>query len=296
MVRNTARNTRRRFLQSAASAPAAVLARPASSPAFQLSVMLWTLKGSFDRRLEAAAQAGLPSVQLVAEYVDWDDAEYRRVRQLGRSLKVGVDALVAQPDWRKRPVTLVDPAHRDGFLADVRRALGAARKLDCPRLILMSGDERPGVPRPLQYSSLIEGLKRGGELAAKENVTLILEPLNSLVNHPGYFLSSGVEGLEAIKQVDNPHVKLLFDIYHQQVQEGNIIDTFTRNIQHIAVFHVADCPGRHDPGTGELQYANIYRAIAKAGFQGHVAMEYLPLGEQVASLTQAVADLRKAVA
>ncbi len=290
-----ARNTRRRFLQTAAAAPAAVLARPASSPAFQLSVMLWTLKGSFDRRLEAAAQAGLPSVQLVAEYVDWDDAEYRRVRQLGRSLKVGCDALVAQPDWRKRPVTLVDPAHRDGFLADLRRALSAARKLDCPRIILMSGDERPGVPRPLQYSSLIEGLKRGGELAAKENVTLILEPLNSRVNHPGYFLTSGVEGLEAIKQVDNPHVKLLFDIYHQQVQEGNIIETFTGNIQHIAVFHVADCPGRHDPGTGELHYANIYRAIAKAGFQGHLAMEYLPLGEQVASLTQSVADLRQAV-
>ncbi len=290
-----ARNTRRRFLQTAAGAPAAVLAPPASAPAFPLSVMLWTLKGSFDRRLEAAAQAGLPSVQLVAEYVAWDDAEYRRVRQLGRSLKVGFDALVAQPDWRKRPVTLVDPAHRDGFLADLRRALSAAKKLDCPRIILMSGDERPGVPRPLQYSSLIEGLKRGGELAAKENVTLILEPLNSLVNHPGYFLSSGVEGLEAIKQVANPHVKLLFDIYHQQVQEGNIIETLTGNIPHIAVFHVADCPGRHDPGTGELHYANIYRAIAKAGFQGHVAMEYLPLGEQVASLTQAVADLRQAV-
>jgi hydroxypyruvate isomerase len=160
----------------------------------------------------------------------------------------------------------------------------------------MSGDERPGVPRTEQYASVVEGMKRGGELAAKEGVTLILEPLNSLVNHPGYFMTSGVEGLKAVREVDNPHVKLLFDIYHQQVQEGNIIDTLSKNIQHIAVFHVADCPGRHDPGTGELNYANIYRAIAKAGFQGHIAMEYLPVGEQVASLTQAVGDLRKAAA
>jgi hydroxypyruvate isomerase len=258
--------------------------------------MLWTLKGSFDQRIEAASKAGIPSVQLVAEYVPWDDAEYRRVAQMLRSLKMGVDALLGQPDWRKRPVSLVDPAHRDGFLADIRRAISAAKRLGCPRIILMSGDERPGVPRTEQYASVVEGMKRAGELAAKEGVTLILEPLNSLVNHPGYFMTSGVEGLKAVREVDNPHVKLLFDIYHQQVQEGNIIDTLSKNIQHIAVFHVADCPGRHDPGTGELNYANIYRAIAKAGFQGHMAMEYLPVGEQVASLTQAVGDLRKAAA
>ena len=289
-------NSRRRFLQTAAAAPAAALARPAAPPAFQLSVMLWTLKGSFDERLEAAAKAGIPSVQLVAEYAAWDDAEYGRVNQVLRTLKVGADALLGQPDWRKRPVTLVDPSHREGFLADVRRAIAAAKKLQCPRIILMSGDERPGTPRGEQYGSLVEGLKQAGAIAAKENVTLILEPLNSLVNHPGYFLTSGVEGLKAVREADNPHVKLLFDIYHQQVQEGNIVDTLSKNIRHIAVFHVADCPGRHDPGTGELNYANIYRAIANAGFQGHIAMEYLPLGEQVGSLARAVADLRRAVA
>jgi len=160
----------------------------------------------------------------------------------------------------------------------------------------MSGDEIAGAPRALQYASLVEGLKRGGELAARENLTLILEPLNSLVNHPGYYLTSAQEGLRAVGEADNPHLKLLFDIYHEQVQQGNIIDTLTKNIQHIAVFHVADCPGRHDPGTGELHYANIYRAIAGAGFRGHIAMEYLPAGEQVASLTQAVAELRRAIA
>jgi hydroxypyruvate isomerase len=289
-------NSRRVFLQLAAAAPAAGLAGPVPAPDFQLSVMLWTLKGSFDEKLEAAAKAGIPSVQLVAEWVNWDDAEFRRTGERMRSLRVGADALLAQVDWRKRPVSLVDPSHREGFLADLRRGIAAARKLQCPRIILMSGDERPGVPRGEQFASLVEGLKRAGDIAARERVTLILEPLNSLVNHPGYFLTSGVEGLKAVKEVDNPYVKLLFDIYHQQVQEGNVIDTLSKNIQHIAVFHVADCPGRHEPGTGELHYANIYRAIAKAGFQGHIAMEYLPLGEQVSSLTQAVADLRKAVA
>jgi len=258
--------------------------------------MLWTLKGTFEERLEAAARAGIPSVQLVAEYAGWDEARYREVRERLASLRISVDALLGQRDWQKRPVTLVDPAHRDGFLADIRTAVAAAKRLECPRVILMSGNERAGVPRAEQYASLVEGLKRGGEIAARDNVTLIIEPLNSLVNHKGYFLSSGVEGLRAVREAGNPHVKLLFDIYHQQVQEGNIIDTFSKNVEHIAVFHVADCPGRHDPGTGEINYAAVYRAIVKSGFAGHVAMEYLPLGDQVGSLTRAVGELRQAVA
>ena len=266
------------------------------SDAMQLSVMVWTLTGSFDQRLEAAAKAGIGSAQLVSEWNPWSDAEFDRINALRRSLGLGVDALLAQENWKKRPVTLVDATHREGFLADLRKGFAAAKRLDCPRIILMSGDEMPGVPRAKQYASLVEGLKRGGELAARVNITLIIEPLNSLVNHPGYFLTSAVEGLQAVKEADNPYVKLLFDIYHEQVQEGNVIDTLSKNLPHIAVFHVADCPGRHDPGSGELNYPNIYRAIAKGGFEGHIAMEYLPLGEQVASLTQAVGDLRTAIA
>jgi hydroxypyruvate isomerase len=288
--------SRRTFLQAATAIPAAARLAPAAPAAEpRLSIMLWTLQGTIEERMEAAAKAGIHSAQLVAEWAPWQEADYARVNRARQSLGMGFDALLAQENWRDRPVTLVNPAHREGFLADLRRAVAAAKRLECPRLIVMSGNDQ-GTPHPAQYASLVEGLKRGGELAARENVTLILEPLNSLVNHPGYFLTSGVEGLKAIREVGNPHVRLLFDIYHQQVQEGNVIDTFRKNVEHIAVFHVADCPGRHDPGTGELHYANIYRAIAETGFQGHIAMEYLPQGEQVASLTRAVRELRQAMA
>lgn len=282
-------------MQASAAVPL-LAAAPKAGSSIRLSLMLWTIKGSFDERLEAAAKAGIPSVQLVNEWVGWNDAEINRINALRKKLGVGVDAMLGQENWKNRPVSLVNPAHRDGFLADLRRSFAVAKKLDCPRIIVMSGDDRPGVPHAEQYASMVEGLKRAGDAAARENLTVIIEPLNSLVNHPGYFLTSGVEGLKAIKEVDNPHVKLLFDIYHEQVQEGNIIDTLTKNVQHIAVFHVADCPGRHDPGTGELNYANIYRAIAQTSFEGHIAMEYLPVGEQVASLAKAVGDLRRSVA
>jgi hydroxypyruvate isomerase len=258
--------------------------------------MLWTLKGTIDQKLEAAARAGLQSDELVAEHVQWTDAETSRVKKLARSLGLGMDTIIATPDWKSRPVSMVNPDHRENFLKDVRQAIDFARKLEVPQIILMSGDEIPGRGREEQYASLLEGARRAGDLAAKADVTMIVEPLNSKVNHKGFFLTTCAEGLKLVREVNNPHVKLLFDIYHEQVQVGNVIRTITDAASEVAVFHVADNPGRNDPGTGELNYGNIYRAIAKTGYSGYITMEYLPLSDQVASLTKAVDEMRAAIA
>jgi hydroxypyruvate isomerase len=159
----------------------------------------------------------------------------------------------------------------------------------------MSGNALPGRSHDEQYASLLEGGKRAGDLAAKGGVTLIFEPLNSLVNHKGFFLNNCGEGLKLVKEVDNPHVKLLFDLYHEQVQVGNVTRTAVAAAPWVAVYHVADNPGRNDPGTGEMNYANIYRAIQKTGYKGYMTMEYLPLGDQSASLTKAVREFHGAV-
>ena len=258
--------------------------------------MLWTLKGSFEDRVEVAARSGLQSVELVAEYVTWGDSDITRVKKMCRSFGLGMDTIVATPDWSKRPVSMVDPAQREGFLDDMRKAIGFAQRLEIPQIILMSGNAIPGRTHEEQYASLLEGAKRAGDLAAKAKVTLIVEPLNSLVNHKGFFLTTCVEGLKLIREVDNPHVKLLFDIYHEQVQRGNVSRTLTEAAPHVAVFHVADNPGRNDPGTGELNWPNIYKAIQKTGYSGYLTMEYLPLGDPVQSLTKAINDFRSAIA
>jgi hydroxypyruvate isomerase len=207
-----------------------------------------------------------------------------------------MDTLLGSPDWGKRPVSMVDPAHREAFLADVRNAIVYARKLEIPQIILMSGNAIAGRTHDEQYASLLEGAKRAGDLAADAKLTVIVEPLNSLVNHKGFFLTTCTEGLKLIREVDNPHVRLLFDLYHEQVQQGNVIRTLTEAAPEVAVFHVADNPGRNDPGTGEMNYPNIYKAIQKTGFGGYLTMEYLPLGDQVASLTKAVDGFRAAMA
>lgn len=291
---------RRDILRAGATFVAgAARARPQSAaPRARItsSVMLWTLRGSFEEKLEAAARAGLQSVELIGEYAAWTDADVARVKKTARSFGLGMDTLLGSPDWHKRPVSMVDPAHRDAFLADVRNAIVFARKLEVPQIILMSGNAIAGRTHEEQYNSLLEGARRAGDLAAEAQVTMIVEPLNSLVNHKGFFLTTCTEGLKLIREVDHPRVRLLFDIYHEQVQEGNVIRTLTEAAPLIAVFHVADNPGRNDPGTGELNYPNIYKAIQKTGFSGYVTMEYLPLGNQVASLTKAVDGFRNALA
>lgn len=289
---------RREFLTAAlAGASVNAQAPPPAPPKAKItsSVMLWTLKGSFEEKVESAAKAGLQSVELVAEYVNWSDADIARVLKLCRSFRLGMDTLIATPDWSKRQVSMVDPAERENFLADVRRAITFAKKLEVPQIILMSGNAIAGRTHDDQYASLLEGTKRAGDLAAEASLTMIVEPLNSLVDHKGFFLTTCTEGLKLIREVDNPHVRLLFDIYHEQVQEGNVIRTLTDAAPYTAVFHVADSPGRHEPGTGEINYRNVYKAIQKTGFSGYLTMEYLPLAEQTASLIKATDEFRAAL-
>ena len=286
---------RRAFLQTSAGVLAAtgsVQAAVQDPPSkITSSVMLWTLKGSFEQKLEVAAASGLKSVELVGEHVKWSDADAVRMKKLARSLHLGMDTIIAQPDWGKRPVSMVRPDQRDNFLEDVKQAIVWSHKLEVPQIILMGGNAVPDQSYAAQYASLLEGAKRAADLAAKAQVKLIFEPLNNKVDHKGYFLASCVEGLKLTREVDNPHFRLLFDIYHEQVQTGNVIRTLTEAAPYVAVYHIADNPGRNDPGTGEMNYANIYKAIRKTGYSGYVCMEYLPASEQVTSLTVAAKDM-----
>lgn len=259
------------------------------------SVMLWTLKGTFEERVEIAARAGIQSIQLVGEHVSWSDADIARIKRLMRSFRMTIDAISSTPGWKQMPISMVDPAQRQNLLAEVEKNLAFAKKLEVPMALLMSGDAIAGKSRQEQWASLVESAKRAGDVAAKAGVTLIVEPLNTRVNHKGYFLDTCIDGLELIRQVDHPNVRLLFDIYHEQVQSGNVTEILRKAAPFVKVFHVADNPGRNDPGTGEINYAHVYREIQKQGFEGHIAMEYLPLGDPVRSLIKAVDSMRDAL-
>jgi len=287
---------RRNFMQSAGFLATSLAAQnqpvaPAKT-GVKTTLMLEMLNGSIEEEFELAARSGFQSVESLTQYAAWSDGDVERVRSLCRYHHMGVDTILAQQDWKKRPVSMVDPAHRETFLTDVRRAIVYARKLDIPHVSVNSGLSAPGKTAEQQYASLTEGLKRAADLVAEAGLTLLVEALNSLVDHPGCFLTSNVEALKLVKEVNLPHVRLLFDTYHEQIMRGNIIRTIAAAAPHVAVFHVADNPGRNDPGTGEINYPNVYQAIRKAGFNGYIGMEYHPLGDPLASFTKAVKNVQ----
>jgi len=119
--------------------------------------MLWTLSGTFEQRLQTAAKAGMQSVELVAEYANWSEADLTRTRRLTESFGLTTDALLATPDWTKRPVSMVDPGQRENFLSDVRNAIRIAQKLYVPQIILMSGNAIPGRTYDEQFATWLKG-------------------------------------------------------------------------------------------------------------------------------------------
>lgn len=265
----------------ASPVPAPATSTEAKAP-FRLSVMLWTIyrKLPFEQRIEKVAEAGYHAVELVDEYEKWSPDDFHRASAKLHSMDIVVDAMAGV--W----TGIANPDARGKFLADLTRFLPIADKLQCPAIILLSGDKVEGISREAHHQSCVEGLKRATEIADKQNLTLLLENIDPEEN-PKYYLTSVAEGFEIIRQVNHPRVKFLYDFYHEQISEGNLIAKLEKNIDQVGLVHVADVPGRHEPGTGEINYTNIFRKLAQMNYRGYVAMEFEPAGDPVDSLRAA---------
>lgn len=173
---------------------------------------------------------------------------------------------------------LVNPREREGFLEQIRLAVEAAKKIDSKRLIVLTGNELGGMPRSEQMANAVAALRGAAPILEKNGITAVVEVLNTYVNHSGYFLYYVGDAAELIDRVGSPNVKILFDIYHVQIMEGNLIEKIRMNIDRIGHFHIGDVPGRHEPGTGEINYRNVFKAIYDLGerYQGYAALEYSP--------------------
>jgi len=249
---------------------------------FKLSVMLWTVYEHlpFEERLEKVAEAGYHAVELVDEYKNWSPEDFRRADKKKRALNINFDTIAATQNG------VANPNAREAFLSDLTRLLPVAEKLECPAIIVLSGNRVEGLSHEAQHRSSLETLKRGADLAARQNVTLLLENIDQEEN-PNYYLTSVAEGFEIVRQVGHPQVKFLYDFYHEQISEGNLIQKLEKNIGDVGVVHIADVPGRHEPGTGEINYANIYRKLIELKYGRYVAMEFIPTGDAIDSLRAA---------
>jgi hydroxypyruvate isomerase len=257
---------------------------------FKISVMLWTVFQNlpFEERLEKVAEAGYHAVELVGEYKSWSEEDFRRANRKRRELGITFDVTAGLAHG------VGDPKAREAFLSDLRQELPVMDKIECRAIIVMSGNVVPGLSRAEQHQSCIEGLKRAADIADEKGISLLLENID-LEENAHYYLWSVAEGFEIITRVGHLRVKFLDDFFHEQISEGNLIEKLEKNIDKLGLVHVADVPGRHEPGTGEINYTNIYKKLATLKYDRYVAMEFIPTSDPVASLRRAREEALRAV-
>jgi hydroxypyruvate isomerase len=279
--------TRRTFLSMTAASLAAqtLLAQqlPAAGQAnVQFSEMMWTLKkqGTFEENLERVAQAGYSHVELTGEFKQWSDDDWRRILARMRALNISVDTTSGATG------SFADPAGGEAFLAGLKSFIPMAKRLDCKRIIMLSGKRIDGAAPGSQHAASIEALKRAADVLSAADIVAVIEPIDRLENPPIY-LDGVTEAFEIADAVGSPNVKVLYDVYHEQREFGNLIEKFEKNIAQVGLIHIADVPGRHEPGTGEINYPNIYRKLAQLKYKGVIAMEFYPTGDIVETLRHA---------
>ena len=257
------------------------------TPSYSLSIMLWTIYKElpFEDRLAKVAEAGYSNVQLVGEYRNWTPADFDRANAARKRLGIRIDATAGLVHG------VANPEARDAFLAELTEALVPMQTLGCPAMIVLSGNVVPGLSRQDQHESSIETLKAAakrieGKTIDGQPVRLLLECIH-LEENPKYFLTSASEAIEIVRAVNHPQVQFLYDIYHEQMSFGDLITKLEKPIDVIGLIHIADVPGRHQPGTGEINYTNIYRKLQELNYRHNIAMEFYPTGDPIAILGEA---------
>ena len=245
----------------------------------------------FVERIYKAKEAGFDCV----EFWCWQNKDIPAIKKALE--ETGIEVGVFQGNLEGR---MVDPADHDKYIAGVKESVKVAKELGAKTLFLMSDimqEDRSVLeaPYPLSAEEKLEStkavLKALIPTAEEAGVTFVIEPLNTTVDHKGYSLCNSAPAFDLIREIGHPNIRALYDAYHMQIMEGNIIDTIRAGIDAIGYFHVADVPGRFQPGTGELNYANIIAALREAGYDGNVGFEFEPKGASSEEVIKKVFEL-----
>ena len=179
---------------------------------------------------------------------------------------------------------LTDPANRKQWLERARMTLAFNQAAGIPATIVCTGNVVPGRSDRQMEKSVLAGLEATLKLAEEAGVTLLLEPLNTTYDHAGYWLTGSDRGAALCRQFDSPRLKLLFDCYHMQIMEGDLLKHIERNLDVIGHFHSAGVPGRHELFLGEVNYPFVVRQIERLGYKGIFGLEYMPSMGDAASV------------
>ncbi len=245
----------------------------------RFSVMLWALGKalSMEQRLEMVATAGYNGGELVTEWQGWSAEERKRIVAKKNALGLTFDLMF--------PVvpSLTDPSNRTVVADHVRAALPVAQEFGCTQFGFKAGPRAAGQSPDQLKQTIADGLKAAAAACDGSGVELLLEPID-LIEDKRETVNSVADAFEIVRAAGHPQVKVLYDFYHEQRGTGNLIEKLEKNIDLVGLVHIADVPGRHHPGTGEIDYTNIYRALARLRYDRFITMEFVPSGDIRAEL------------
>lgn len=240
-----------------------------------------------EERIARIAEAGYDCVEFWFHDAAFDGTTCNRsqprnaaaLRQACESAKVTLNNIVVNAPDGSFGGSPVDETEHNQYLERLDEVIAFAQAAGCNKAITCTGNSRPHLSRNRMRDNLLKVYSQAAAVAAKSQFTLLLEPLNTLVDHPGYYLNSSADGAEIVREISSPNFRLLYDVYHMQIMEGNVIANIEKQIDVIGHFHSAGVPGRHELFGSELNYPAILARIEAAGYQGRFGLEYAPAME-----------------
>jgi hydroxypyruvate isomerase len=250
---------------------------------FAVNIEMWWKKLPFLERIEKTAELGFPAI----EFWPFDNKEHDAVAEKCQKLGIEIAQFTA---WGFKP-HLNDPKNETAFLKTIERACEVAKKWQCRKMTVVAGDNTPGMSREAMHEQVIQALKKAAPIVEQAKVMLILEPMNERVDHPGHCLYGSVDAVKICRAVASPMVKINWDLYHMQITEGDLCGRLKDGFDQVGYLQLADHPGRHEPGTGEIYYNRVLRQAFELGYKDFVGLELNPTDELKAAQAVAAADV-----
>lgn len=234
----------------------------------------------FEERFAAAKADGFDAVEMWG----WDDKDLPRVKELLDQNGLKLAAMSGDG-----PLSMCDPVNKDAYIAYIEKALEAAKIVDCKTLVIHSDslEDWPQFAKPMsgdyseltRYLAMYKVLEVIVPMAEAAGVTFVLEALNTVKDHCGNFLASTSAACDLVAAIDSPNLKILYDAYHMYLNEGKICETAEKYLPYIGHIHIADAPGRNEPGTGAINFANFLKHLDKLGYGCSVGFELYPASD-----------------
>lgn len=233
--------------------------------------------------VERASESGVGAV----DFRPWDHPGRDRLMAAVRDHDLDVAYVSGRDDY----VPLTDPDRTAEAIAEIRDGIAVAEEAGAANVNVKTGPEQQHLDAATQFESVVAVLREVAPTAADAGVTLVLEPVNPVTESPPMFVQTVEQAHRVVTAVDHPNLQILFDAYHEQITSGDVIRTLRRYADAVGHVHVADVPGRHQPGTGELAYGNVFDALADVGYDRYVGFEFYPTGDPDAAIGRTLAKM-----